>query len=184
MSCAAHDLAVSRRFLDWADVDLIREIVGKLADRPEINVVDLGVGSGTTAGAVFAERPAGLRVTSFDKDETNLHWSGVFITNIGHWQQWSGLLMDSVDGSQAFQDETVDLLMLDTSHEYEPTVRELAAWLPKVKPDGWIWCHDFRGGYPGVTRAIDEAIERAEIATYKVEGLGWSGKRLIQARFA
>jgi hypothetical protein len=37
---------------------------------------------------------------------------------------------------------TVDLLFIDTSHLYEDTVRELAAWAPLMSEKGAIILHD------------------------------------------
>lgn len=49
MSCAAHGLAKSRNLLKVEDVDLIQEIVKQYyLEREFLQVVDLGVGSGTT----------------------------------------------------------------------------------------------------------------------------------------
>lgn len=177
MSCDAHKLAVTRRFLDWADVDLIRELTAMLPPDRNVVVVDLGAGSGTTAGAVWAERAERIRITTYDIDPTNLHWSGVFMANIGAAEAWQGHLKDSTEAAAEWGDESIDLLMLDTSHTYEQTVAELDAWLPKVRRDGWVWCHDYRGDYPGVTNAIDELCHTGHLETWKVEGLGWSGNR-------
>ena len=71
---------------------------------------------------------------------------------------------------------TIDLLFIDTSHEYEHTLRELAVWTSLVKPGGWILFHDtnlsgtatrrLSGGMNygwdnsrGVTRAIEEFFQ-------------------------
>lgn len=78
----------------------------------------------------------------------------------GHWP----------DGKQL---RPIDLLFIDTSHEYSHTVRELGIWRPLVRKSGWIIFHDtnlskepsrrLSGGINygwnnsrGVTRAIEE----------------------------
>jgi hypothetical protein len=173
MSCEAHQLAVSRRFLDWADVDTIRELVASLPKERTVIVVDLGAGSGTTSGSVFAERREKIEVTTYDLvADPALHSTAQFLKNIGIGDQWACHEMDSVEAAGKWQNGYADLLMIDTSHEYEHTVAELAAWRPKLRRNGRVWLHDYRGGYPGVTQAVDEAVARGEFKLLKVAGLG------------
>ena len=176
MTCHAHQLAVSRRFLDWDDVDLIRELVSTLPAGP-IKVVDLGAGSGTTASAVYAERPD-ANVWTVDHSAEAVGSAGQFLSNIGVTEGWSGFVGDSVEAAALFPTlPPIDMLMIDTSHEYAPTVAELAAWLPMLRQGGIVWLHDYRGAYPGVTQAVDEAVARGEIELIAVRGLGWGGRK-------
>lgn len=176
MSCAAHDLAVARRFLDWEDVDLIRELAASLPPGP-ILVIDLGAGSGTTAGAVYAER-ADAYVITVDHNAENVEWARRFLEQSGLLRpdRWRGIVSDSVQAATLIN-EGVDMLMIDTSHEYAPTVAELEAWLPAVRSGGIVWLHDYRGAYPGVPKAVDEAVARGEIELIAVRGLGWGGRK-------
>lgn len=85
----------------------------------------------------------------------------------------------------------IDLLFIDTSHEYEHTLRELAVWTSLVNSGGWILFHDtnlsgnatrrLSGGMNygwdnsrGVTRAIEEFfqihITEKEYYSSKVNG--------------
>lgn len=57
-------------------------------------------------------------------------------------------------------DRVIDFLLIDTSHTYEHTIRELKTWPDKVRKGGVIAMHD--SGYTedcGVRRAIDEFIK-------------------------
>lgn len=47
----------------------------------------------------------------------------------------------------------VDLLFIDTSHEYQPTLDEIAAYLPRLAPGGMIALHDSLS-QNGVRRAM------------------------------
>ena len=171
MSCYAHALADSRQFLRREDVDLIVEMCEKLDPR---TIVDLGAGSGTTALAAFAG-VSGQRValTTVDAEESQLDWARAAVANAGRADQWQALLSDSADASVGFDDNSVDLLLIDTSHTYEQTSKELAAWLPKVRSGGGIWLHDYLGEYPGVGEALEEVV--GQLTLYKVQGLGWGG---------
>ena len=70
------------------------------------------------------------------------------------------------------------MLLIDTSHEYEQTVAELEAWLPLVRLGAPVWLHDYRGPYPGVKRAVDEAVEAGLLRPHSTRGLGWGGWRM------
>lgn len=50
-----------------------------------------------------------------------------------------------------------DLVYIDAGHDYENCAADIAAWLPHVKPGGFIGGHDYdRDTFPGVVRAVDE----------------------------
>lgn len=169
----AHALAANRRFLELADVDFIGELVARFAKLPFITVVDLGAGSGTTALSVFEARaPGTVKVITVDISEENVEWARKAIGNTGRLSDWQGICSDAA--VFADQVEFAHMVMLDTSHEYEPTVRELAAWRPKIVAGGVIWCHDYHGPYE-VNKAVDEAVERGEFITIGIKGLGWAG---------
>lgn len=177
MTTEAHKLAASRGFLQQEDVDLIIELTKKLYRRKELTVVDLGAGSGTTAGSVFAARTEGVNVFTYDLSPDAIYWAGKFIENLGLKDQWDGYLVDSAEAAEIYPDGSVDLLMVDSSHTYEHTVREIEVWRPKVAKGGWVWLHDYKGpDSEGVRKAVDEAVKRGELKVYKQAGYGWAGQ--------
>lgn len=73
------------------------------------------------------------------------------------------LEMASVAAAAKINDASMDFVFLDADHSYEGLKADIAAWLPKVKPDGWICGHDYRNhmeqfDFSGVDRAVDEAF--------------------------
>lgn len=68
--------------------------------------------------------------------------------------------LTSLEAATEFPDASLDLVFLDADHSYQGVMADLQAWLPKVKPGGWIGGHDYRNPDPafrfGVTRAVDE----------------------------
>lgn len=64
---------------------------------------------------------------------------------------------DSVAAATQVLDGSLDFVFIDGDHSYEGVKRDVLAWLPKVKPGGWLMGHDY-GGKPdgGVKRAVDE----------------------------
>jgi hypothetical protein len=61
---------------------------------------------------------------------------------------------DAREAVHRFPDESLDFVYIDSSHEFEETCEELAAWWPKLKKDGWLSGHDYANG-EGVRRAVD-----------------------------
>jgi len=191
---AAHGLVSSHPgVLLHEDVDLIQELVGKLSKSRYVEVVDLGAGSGTTALSVLCARPKKIRVITIDHDQKTLRWPERVAINVGRREDWRGILADSVEAAKRFETNSVDLLLVDTDHTYETTKRELEAWLPKIRKDGYIWLHDYgvasEWGWrksvpevPGVKQAVEEAVVAGELELVEIGGLGWAGRKPKEKR--
>lgn len=65
------------------------------------------------------------------------------------------LVMDSIEASRTVQDGTVDAVFIDGSHAYEPVLRDITAWWPKVRNGGLFGGDDFVK-CPGVALAVAE----------------------------
>lgn len=50
----------------------------------------------------------------------------------------------------------VDFIFIDANHEYEFVKNDIELYWPKIKPGGFLCGHDYSGGHPGVTKAVDE----------------------------
>lgn len=172
MSCPAHSLAATRLFLLKEDVDLIRELVSGLPEKPII--ADIGAGSGTTALAVLSENKDS-EIHTIDISAENVEWARLNLVNYFEINNWHGIISDSRKAAGLFTDETFDMVMLDTSHEYEDTKEEIDIWLPKLKKNGIFWFHDYEGS--DVDKAVDEAAESGIIVEIARIGLGWAGKK-------
>lgn len=121
--------------------------------RGRTEVVELGTGPGWTALAL-ALADAARRVTSYDP--------------VDHATPYAGLVGAAVrervklrhgQGSEGPQpgDPPVDLLFIDSTHEREQTVAELAAWRPALAPGALVLFHDYgHPGFPGVAEAVSE----------------------------
>lgn len=81
----------------------------------------------------------------------------------------------SFDAAPKFADGSLDWVYIDASHYYDDVKRDLADWLPKLVPGGYL-CGDDYGRKSfwdnGVTRAVDEciaggAVERIEIRNHQ-----------------
>ena len=56
-----------------------------------------------------------------------------------------------------YADASLDFVFIDAGHTYENASADIKAWLPKVKPGGFIAGHDY-GSAPGVNRAVNELL--------------------------
>jgi len=66
-----------------------------------------------------------------------------------------------------YNDASLDFVFIDAGHSYENVIADIKAWLPKVKPGGFIGGHDY-GSAEGVRQAVNELI-----AGYDVDGNSW-----------
>lgn len=68
---------------------------------------------------------------------------------------------DTATAASFFSGGSLDLVFVDADHSYEGVKRDIAHWLRKVKPGGWLGGHDYdnadpRFDFSGVKRAVDE----------------------------
>ena len=69
------------------------------------------------------------------------------------------LRLDSLSAAVTFEDNSIDFLFLDASHQYEDVKKDIAAWYPKIKPGGIFAGHDIDGSFIGVNMAVNQSIE-------------------------
>ena len=72
-----------------------------------------------------------------------------------------------------FDDNSLDFVFIDASHEYEDVKNDIEWWLPKIKKDGIISGHDYGNpDFPGVRMAVEERF-----SNFDVMGHCWYVKR-------
>jgi hypothetical protein len=64
--------------------------------------------------------------------------------------------MTSVEAAQNYEDNSLDFVLIDANHDYEPVKADILAWLPKVKHGGILAGDDYP--WPGVTQAVQEVL--------------------------
>ncbi|MHB1861388.1 MAG: class I SAM-dependent methyltransferase [Gemmatimonadaceae bacterium] len=113
--------------------------------RPEL-IVELGTRGGeSTFSLIGAVRRSGGTVVSVDIEDC---------ARLDMGNQWQFICADDVALAPKFSAwakerglaEQIDVLFIDTSHLYEHTKQELAAWAPLVAPGGKIILHDTNMG--------------------------------------
>lgn len=67
--------------------------------------------------------------------------------------------MPSVEAAKLFEDGSVSFCLIDGAHDYKSVKDDIAAWLPKMKPGGWLCGDDIAWGDDmPVFRAVEEML--------------------------
>jgi len=145
-----HD-AFADRLSRWSDIqEYLPFLYEQARSRPGVRVLELGARRGCSTLAFLAGAiESGGHVWSADIDNVLLAPGG-----IGPWAacpQWTFTCGDDMDPAvQAKLPAEVDVFFLDTSHEYEHTLAELRAYMPRVAAGGVALFHDTKLiGWPG-----------------------------------
>lgn len=82
---------------------------------------------------------------------------------------YSHLKTTSLEAVEKFEDNSLDFVFIDASHEYEDVKNDINAWLPKVKPGGILAGHDYypegsTDWFPGVKQAVNESLDNFELS--------------------
>jgi len=65
--------------------------------------------------------------------------------------------MTSIEASKTFEDNSLDFVFLNASHEYEDVKEDILHWLPKIKSGGIFAGHDYAPSC-GVYNAVNESL--------------------------
>lgn len=133
--------------------------------------VEIGTFLGKSASFMANEIKASGKVISFETIDTfkgsptELEGKHKYYSEIDVYQRAKNNLKDlparilvgeSVKWSEQYEDASLDFVFIDGSHVYEDVKRDIEAWLPKVKPGGYIGGHDFDNN--DVKKAVVEVI--------------------------
>ena len=157
---------LQRAYLDrlavWSDIQEYLPLLydfARLCDKAR--VLELGTRRGFSTLALLAgAEESGGHVWSSDINDVTTDPDGMKAwAGCGTWTFVHGDDMDP--DVQARLPAEVDVLFIDTSHEYEHTVREIEVFLPRVVPGGAALFHDTRFVFepdeiPPVGKALEE----------------------------
>ena len=133
------------RLSKWSDIREYMPFLHETAKSyPQVRVLELGARRGNSTLAFLAAAAAvDGHVTSVDVDRVADAPDGMLPWRKAPW--WTFIRGDDMDGAvQASLPVEVDVLFIDTSHEYEHTLGELRAYMPRVVPGGVALLHDTR----------------------------------------
>lgn len=131
------------------------------AARGRRTVVELGTGTAWTTVALAIDDP-GRTVESWDpvvreRRERYVNLGGPDVGRRITFVEGKG-----EDGPRSVT-SGVELLFVDSSHERDPTLAEIAAWRPALAPGALVVFDDYgHPGFPGVAEAVAELGARGE----------------------
>jgi hypothetical protein len=74
----------------------------------------------------------------------------------------------SKEACKDFEDESLDFVFIDASHEFEDCYNDIINWYPKVKENGLIMGHDwYHPTWPGVTKSVMKIFKTEDIQYFK-----------------
>ena len=142
---------------DWFSYpQLYKRIVDNSQDGS--HVVEVGSWKGRSAAFMSVEIINSNKNIKFDCVDT---WKGsiehttydviteeklydVFLSNIEPVKHIiNPIRMTSIEASKLYEDNSLDFVFIDASHEYEDVKEDILAWLPKVKKGGVLAGHDY-----------------------------------------
>jgi predicted O-methyltransferase YrrM len=141
---AAFELAPTHA---WNSEPSVSEFLGELAFHTRARtIVELGCYVGwTSAHFALAQRAAGAggRLWCLDSDERFLSAARRNLARLQLAEATTFVQGLSLDAAVlATLPQEIDLLFIDTSHEYQPTLDEIATYAPRLAPGGFILLHD------------------------------------------
>lgn len=130
-------------------VDLINEHF----PAPGVRVAEVGTMGGGTARHLARYCPQIECVFAIDLDPPPAREGDDRVRFVKGW---------SDECAKQFDDESFELVFIDADHSEEWVLRDIAAWLPKVRPDGILAGHDYGSSrYPGVKKVVDRVFGTA-----------------------
>ena len=84
------------------------------------------------------------------------------VIECGYGDSITLIIADSVTASGLFSDASVDWVHLDARHDYASVKADVQAWLPKLKPGGWLSGDDYDEiKWPEVVNAVRDLLPGA-----------------------
>jgi hypothetical protein len=76
----------------------------------------------------------------------------------------------SLEAANLYEDNSLDFIFIDASHDYENVLKDIQAWYPKTKPEiGIISGHDYSWG-PEVKKAVHDFFDPLGLKVQEQEG--------------
>jgi predicted O-methyltransferase YrrM len=169
------------RLSRWSDIQEYMPFLHEQArSRPRCRVLELGARRANSTLAFLAgAAESGGHVWSCDIEDVRRYPDG--IGPFGRSPRWTFVHGDDLDPDvQGNLPAEVDVLFIDTSHEYAATVGECRAFFPRVAPGGIALFHDTKlmgwpgyewdGDFPPVWQALDDYCAEAGLTWENLAG--------------
>ena len=101
---------------------------------------------------------------SWDNVLTDDNLYNEFLTNMKPVEGYfNPIRTTSLEAAEMYEDESLEFVLLDASHEYEDVKADILAWLPKIKPGCFLGGDDYHPSWPGVPKAVDELLSDVQV---------------------
>jgi len=124
-------------------------------------ILELGVGEGfSTIALLAAVKETDGMVWSIDKRNWESGITRIQNTPFIDAQKWHLIISDDIEYAKNWN-LTVDILYVDTSHQYEHTLKELELYSPYVRKGGAVLLHDtlLTGEWDGAPARVKYAVD-------------------------
>jgi predicted O-methyltransferase YrrM len=148
-------------YFSESDIQAYRSLMARVPDGGL--ALEIGVYAGRSLCSVAPlARARGIRIWAVDSWENGDQAMSLFLGHLRHFKVEDCVLPVRLSAERLapfFPDRILDLVFIDGPHSYEYTKEDILAWMPKVKPGGWLAGHDYDitgGAWPGVKQAVHE----------------------------
>ena len=122
-------------------------------------VLELGVRNGiSTVALVEAVSTINGHVWSVDLDDAKFTKQKISSMNLDRF--WTFIQNDSILEAEKWENP-VDLILVDTAHYYEQTLKELQMYERFLNVGGFILLHDSKS-FPGVLHAVEDFLKTSK----------------------
>ncbi len=136
----------------------LRDLIDFIPERQRCTMVEIGTSTGEAAIMFAAAFDHVLCIDNWinaDDYYKAFLWRTKDVPNIHH------IRTHSLAGADHVDDASLDFVYIDACHTAPHPANDIAAWLPKIKPGGYIGGHDYdRSKFPGVADAVDSAFDK------------------------
>jgi len=103
----------------------------------------------------------------YDADILNNRLYDVFINNMKPVEgKFTPIISDSAEAAALYEDESLDFVFIDASHDFESIKRDITAWFRKVKVGGLFAGHDYAQPYPGIVKAVNGLLAKEQVKVF------------------
>lgn len=123
----------------------------------DLDVVDTFLGTSDTCSILREKMGSGNMFQQFKQNTRPI------------WRVLTVIPFSSLEAALRYEEHTLDFVFLDADHDYTAVSADIRAWLPKIRPGGYLGGHDYLPDWPGVVRAVDEFFGERK----QVRGSSW-----------
>lgn len=135
-------------------------------------VIELGVNTGESTVA-FLEAVEATQGQLYSVDIQLLPATKVMLESYGITGRWNFTLQNDLEYVKTWPaDKKADLIFIDTSHTFDHTTKEIAAYEPILRPGGIMVFHDTISFYEGVQKPINNFLKKHG-GLYERKPNGW-----------